>query len=143
MLRTPAFPIFPGPIFVGTILFGMAFAAHANTLYKCADAKGAIAFQSEPCPANARTMATRDYIPEAAAPIPAPERTKASSTPIRIATTHRERRASKRTPRDIAKQRCQSAKLAEQAYRDRRGLDISFEQLRKISDRTVEACWGL
>ncbi len=51
-------------IFVIALLVVAPFTADAQTLYRCVQKGKPTIFQSEPCPATARTASAMDYVPD-------------------------------------------------------------------------------
>lgn len=131
-------------LMLALILAGVATASPAQTIYKCADSKGAITFQNQPCPSDAKVKAAKDYQPaqdnaRAAKKLQLTEREMARQQDQQYGpgTTHVTR---------MDTQGQSSAALCEQAKRDRNaaleaaGSKRTYELVQKHDENVLKAC---
>lgn len=108
----------------------------AAELHKCLGADGQLSYQSEACPAGARTLWVRDALPEASPPRPA-ARVAAATTPAPPRTkTVRTRQPS----RDAQATRCAKARRAAELKRDREWNRLDFRQRSELDASVARAC---
>lgn len=103
-------------------------AAHAESLYKCTDAAGAVSIQSDPCPKGSTQVWKRDSTPD---PGPTPEQLAARAA---MAEAEAQRAA------EVARQ-AEAARLAEAAEREaeakRRADEAAGRTPERKSDCTI------
>lgn len=131
-------------LLIALILAGAATASPAQTIYKCADSKGAVTFQNEPCPADAKVQASKDYQP-------AQDNARAADQLKRTETEMARQGEEKYAPgtTHVARMDTQgqsSAALCEQAKRDRNaalgaaGSTATHELVQKHDENVIRAC---
>lgn len=131
-------------LMLALILAGIATASPAQTIYKCADSKGAITFQNQPCPSEAKLKAAKEYQPaqdnaRAAEKLQRTERemVRQQKQQYGPGTTHVAR---------MDTQRLSSAALCEQAKRDRNatleaaGPKRTYVLVQKHDENVLRAC---
>lgn len=131
-------------LMLAIILAGVATASPAQTIYKCADSKGAITFQNQPCPSDAKVKAAKDYQPaqdnaQAAKKLQNTEREMERQQVQQYGpgTTHVTR---------MDTQGQSPAALCEQAKRDRNaaleaaGSNRTYELVQKHDENVLRAC---
>lgn len=117
--------------------------ALAETMYKCLEKSGAVAYQDRPCDAGSRALTTTEFTPERVpGHHPPPERSPARRSSGQ--PTSRQRTVAPRhTGGMLHSGTVDSAQCAAtKAERDRQtnGQHVKFETLRRWNDRVYEAC---
>ncbi len=122
--------------------------AHAQTIYKCRAAGGALRYQSAPCAADAKTESTRDYAPIVDSPQAArhaqdAERSTQSSrttpgyrTNYPAASAADDRRAQRRRA-------CVAARDDRETTLERVGMRRTGTLVRQLNERVARACADL
>ncbi|MFT3806332.1 hypothetical protein [Arenimonas sp.] len=111
------------------------------SLYKCKGPKGESTYTSSPCPSTQETVWVRSVQPDNRVVPP-------STVPARNSVQQQQTQIAYSAPdppsdRDSQRMRCANAKQYEADVRRRRGLKITFDELRQLSDMVYEACKGL
>ena len=118
------------------LLFLLPNLCVAAELHKCLDAEGQLSYQSEACPAGARTLWVRDALPEASPPRPAAQvATRATSSPPRTKALRVRQPA-----RDPQATRCTRARQAADLKRDREWNRLDFRQRSELDASVARAC---
>lgn len=127
------------PKLLSIAIFLAASPAFAGTLYKCMDAKGAATVQNDACPEGSTTAWVRGYTPEPYKP-PTPKVSRSFARSAQVTPYAPVRIRSGPTLAERAAQACAQARASEQSYRDSRGLKITYDDIRRITDKTWNAC---
>lgn len=131
-------------LLIALILAGATTASPAQTIYKCADSKGVVTFQNEPCPADSKVKAAKDYQPTQ-------DKTRAAEQLKRTETEMARQGAEKYAPgtTHVARMDTQgqsSYAQCEQAKRDRNaaleaaGAKATYELAQKHDENVIKAC---
>ncbi|WP_146908159.1 hypothetical protein [Arenimonas daejeonensis] len=111
----------------------------AAELHKCLAAGGQLSYQSEACPAGARTLWVRDVLPEASPPRPA-ARTTAAPAPTTPAPARTKAARARPPSRDPQATRCAKARRAADLRRDREWSRLDFRQRSELDASVARAC---
>jgi hypothetical protein len=123
---------------------------HAQTLHECIGKSGVAAYRSGECLPGERLVAVRPAAPEVpalgqprvAAEREAPGRRIEASRRKADGARHGSRRASATSSRrrNATRDPCASAKLARDAFQDRRGIKVTMAELSRWNHRVYDAC---
>lgn len=114
--------------------------SEAATLYKCKGLGGATSYTNSPCAATEETVWARSVEPDRR-PVP----TRSTAPAVSVVQQPQVVYSVPDPPsrREIQSAQCANAKQYEADVRRRRGLKITFDELRQLSDMVYEACKGL
>lgn len=124
------------------LMMAMLLAAptFAQTVYKCAQKGKPVSFQSEPCPAGARTVKSVAAIPERYTP---PAYRPAARQDVQWDTVVSNNTLSKPDERAARRAGCDSAKANRARTLERVGLRRTYDLLSQLDASVDAACKGL
>lgn len=110
-----------------------------SRLYKCKGPKGESTYANSPCPPTHETVWVRSIQPDRRTPPPPPA---SGSDPVLQPAPREIVYAVPQPPSESEQRRmrCANARQYEADVRRRRGLKITFDELRRLSDMVYEAC---
>lgn len=110
-----------------------------SRLYKCKGPNGETTYANSPCPSTHETVWVRSIQPDRGAPPPPPA---SGSDPVLEPAPREIVYAVPQPPSESEQRRirCANARQYEADVRRRRGLKITFDELRRLSDMVYEAC---
>jgi hypothetical protein len=121
---------------IALILLFFVPIASATEIYKCEMGNSSVV-QSQPCAAGSRTVWQRTYSEPTR-----PRSTNTTNAPYRTQTTNSTNRTwtNGNQNQSATVNRCTEARNREAAYREQRGLNITFDELRQLGDMVKAAC---
>lgn len=111
-----------------------------SMLYKCKSPGGSTSYTNEPCAATQETVWARSVEPDRRV-MPTHSTSQAASAGQQPQVVYSP--SDPPSQREVQRAQCASAKRYEADVRRRRGLKITFDELRRLSDMVYEACKGL
>lgn len=127
--------------FTVVLLAAFAMPATAQVVYKCVGKGGKVEYTSFPCGKHQKTVKAVTAVPEPVRRYPQPAQPPVASQPYAGQSNNFYAPAAP-TQREIAQQKCQSAKEWRQIELDRLGLRRTFDILRQLDDYVAQQCKG-
>lgn len=116
---------------------------HAENLYRCIAANGAVSYQSQACSGIQRLDRIVEYRADPAQPHDTSPRMQTGSSREKVRkTAQRTRSYAVRSTGVTANSRCRASKAAREAALQRLGLSRTYEQLGRLDAPVRAACRG-
>ena len=123
---------------IAALLAVAAFSADAQTLYRCVQKGKPTTFQSEPCPATARTASAANYLPD-----PNAQPYRPAATPAWQAPRSRQTSGARvhRIPTASSTGACESARAHRDLVVGRNNQRGNVDVRRQLNDAVAKACY--
>ncbi|GAB3094284.1 DUF4124 domain-containing protein [Lysobacter terrae] len=108
--------------------------AHADTMYRCVDKSGGVAYQDHPCGSEATQTRTVEFTPERV-PVYRPPKQSASTR-----VSHRGAASGAHVPIEPSSTACESAKARREKALRKAGLKRTYRLLQQLDEDVRSAC---